>query len=112
MSFTQRRFLHSSARKSARAAVLFIAIVAVCSVAVAQPGSLTGPSNVYFDPHYSPPAHGSDLQVVPSTPLNVISPLNFNFTPVGNLLAMQSGTPAQQALAAQVVGGFVAAADR
>jgi hypothetical protein len=112
MSFTQRRFLHCTARNIARAAVLVIAVIASAPVAVAQPGLLGGPSSVYFDPHYLPPAHGSDLEVAPTPPLNVTSPLLFNFTPVGNLLAMQSGTPAQQALAAQVVAGFVAAGDR
>ena len=56
-------------------------------------------------------AGGSEVVGFPSLPQNVLSPLTFNFTPVGNLLAMQSGTPAQQALATNVINGFVAAAD-
>src|SRR5690349_12132999 len=69
-------------------------------------------SRVLFDPKYDRPAQGGSLGTLPPAQgALVVSPLTFNFTPVGDLLAMQSGTPAQQALAAKVVNGFIAAAD-
>ncbi len=58
-------------------------------------------------------AGGSELVTLPpALPLNVTSPLTFNFNVTGNLLALQSGTPAQQAAAANVINGFVQAGDR
>ena len=44
-------------------------------------------------------------------PLNVTSPLMFNFTKGAGILALEAGTPTQMTLAANVVAGFSAAAD-
>jgi hypothetical protein len=93
-------------------ALLFLP--AFASTSGAEPSVLdAGPSHVLFDPSYTPPVGGGSLVTMPAGQgaLVVVSPLTFNFTPVGNLLAMQSGTPALQALAANVVNGFIAAAD-
>jgi hypothetical protein len=92
-----------------------LTFVALSSVAVADPEAAQSGlrHNVLFDP--TPPQIGSgglhDVLPFPKPPLNVISPLQFNFTTVGNLAAMQAGSPAQQALAAQVINGFVTAGD-
>lgn len=64
-------------------------------------------------------ADGSSLQAggidlgtgLPQIPLNVGSPLTFNFTKGAGILALEAGTPAQQAQAAAVVAGFTAAGD-
>jgi len=109
---TERR-VHPICR-TARIAVLTLAALSFAPLnSSAYPTSLDGQSIVRVDPAYAPPAFGgSSLSLPLQPPLSVTSPLVFNFTPVGNLLSMQSGTPAQQALAAQVVSGFVAAGDR
>lgn len=86
--------------------------MAVASAAAANSpaGVQRAPAQVLLDPHAHPASAGSTLSSAPLA--GVSSPLNFNFTPVGNLAAMQAGTPAQQALAAQVINGFVTAGDR
>lgn len=85
----------------------------IAPIAVADPTTALDRSSIItVDPNPAPVlAGGSEVIVFPPLPQNVVSPLTFNFTPVGNLLAMQSGTPAQQALATNVINGFVAAAD-
>jgi hypothetical protein len=93
----------------------FLLLPPIVSVAIADPASaLTGArSDVYFNPNGPKiaPGGGLDVTTLPIPPLHVTSPLTFNFTPVGNLLAMQSGTPAQQATANNVINGFIAAGD-
>jgi hypothetical protein len=92
-------------------AVMFVTV----SVASADPVALSNGilAEIRVDPNPVPqPGSGSSITVFPKPPLQVTSPLIFNFNPVGNLLAMQSGTPAQQALAAQVTAGFAVAGDR
>jgi hypothetical protein len=93
----------------------FALLSVIVSVAIADPtAALTGArSEVYLGPN-SPkiaPGGGLDIPTLPIPPQNVTSPLTFNFTPVGNLLAMQSGTPAEQATATNVINGFIAAGD-
>jgi hypothetical protein len=95
---------------------LLLAVFTIASIAVADPHPALsdGRHDVRFDLSPAPIGPGGSLVVTPfpNPTQNVVSPLTFNFTPVGNLLAMQSGTPAQIALANQVVNGFVIAADR
>src|SRR5262245_60888887 len=107
--------MHSTGERCVRTAQILSLCAAswVASVCAANPsGSRDGISGVVrFDP--TPRPSGAALvPSLPKPPLNVTSPLTFNFTPVGNLAAMQVGTPAQQALAAQVIGSFVVAGDR
>jgi hypothetical protein len=94
-------------------AACLIVLCTVISIASADPGLLDQQSIIRLDPTYiAPTGGGSNVQLPPTPPLNVVSPMVINFTPVGNLLAMQSGTPAQIALANQVIAGFVEAGDR
>jgi hypothetical protein len=92
-----------------------VLLLAIGSVSIADPVSVltSTRSDVYFNPigPKSAPGGGLDVPTLPTPPQNVTSALTFNFTPVGNLLAMQSGTPAQQATANSVINGFVAAGD-
>src|SRR5215813_5450355 len=93
----------------------FFLMSAIVSAAIGDPVSAftSARSDVYFNPNGPKiaPGGGLDVPTLPIQPQQITSALTFNFTPVGNLLAMQSGTPAQQATATSVINGFIAAGD-
>jgi len=78
-----------------RAVSLLLAIITTSAMA-----------DVYVSTESNPPA-----ALAPVLGTNASSPLTFNFTKGPGILALESGTPAQQQLAANVVAGFIAAGD-
>jgi hypothetical protein len=88
--------------------------IIMTSVALGDPSAAGAgaQAQVRLGPSHAPSSGSALWPAPPTPPQNLTSPLTFYFTPVGNLEVMQFGSPAEQALAAKVLNGFVAAGDR